>query len=92
MLNSLLLDTSMMTIQDCLGQRLLCYAIDNDDSTIRVYPQFIIKDKLIEIQEGDRMRLFSSDGSFLLKKTVAMPVIHILKPGICDMNPRRLAG
>lgn len=58
----------MMTIQDCLGQRLLCYAIDNDDSTIRVYPQFIIKDKLIEIQEGDRMRLFSSDGSFLLKK------------------------
>ena len=60
----------MMTIHDCLGQNLLCYAVENDEDTIRVYPQFIIKDKnkLIEIQEGDRMRMFSSDGSFLVTK------------------------
>lgn len=69
-LNSLLLVLRMMTIHDCLGQNLLCYAVENDENTIRVYPQFIIneKHKLIEIPEGDRMRMFSSDGSFLVAK------------------------
>lgn len=60
----------MVTINDCIGRNILCYAADNDDNAIRVYPQFIIDDtkKSIEIQEDDRVRLFCPDGYFLLKK------------------------
>lgn len=87
----------MLTINDCLGQRILCYVDYSEDLKSRVYPQYVIdkSTKLIYIPEELRKTITRGKG-YLAASQYALdqeyPILEIQNFHLTNSLKRRYGG
>lgn len=59
----------MIIPKELIGKRVLCYVDYSEETSVHVYPQYIIKEvELLHIAESDRKRMLGPAGCFVLER------------------------